>query len=81
MLRLHPRTWFDLESYKQGDDTVIVFKDFDLKYVFSEFKTKQEIFFYGLFYKFDIESLGKIRKILDRVIDEVTREVRLDEIL
>ncbi len=78
MVRLHPRTWFDLESYKQGNDTVIIFKDFNLKYVVSEFKTKQEIFFYGLFYKFDIESLEKIRKIIDRVISEIKREVGND---
>ena len=81
MIRLHPSTWFDLETYDKGNDTIIVLKDFNFKYVFSEFKTKQEIFFYELFYKFDIESLIKIKKILDRVINELTREVRLDEIL
>lgn len=75
MIRLHPSTWYDLETYDKGNDTIIVLKDFHLKYVFSEFKTKQEIFFYGLFYKFDLDILHKLEKLLRRVIIERTRKI------
>ena len=70
MTRLHPQTWFDLETYEKGNNTIIVLKDFYLKFVFSEFKTKQEAFFYSLFHKFDIKSLKKIKEILNKVISE-----------
>ena len=70
MTRLHPSTWFDLETYEKGNNTIIILKDFYLKFVFSEFKTKQEAFFYSLFHRFDVESLEKIKVILKRVISE-----------
>ena len=70
MARIHPSTWFDLETFEKGNDTIIVLKDFYLKFVFSEFKTKQEAFFYSLFHQFDIKSLKKIKDILDKVISE-----------
>lgn len=70
MPRLHPKTWFNLETFEKGNDTIIILKDFYLKYVFSEFKTKQEAFFYSLFHQFDIKSLERIKDILKRVICE-----------